>query len=412
MSRIQRLKEGRVREIIELVKAEGDRAVKFLTKKFDGIDIEQTEINKEVSGSSSNQVNRQLKDAIAAAVINIERFHVAQLPKGIEVDTVPGVRCKLVYRPLKRVGLYVPGGTAPLISTALMLGIPARVAGCSELIVCTPPPVNPAILYVSSLLNARVFRIGGAQAIAAMAFGTQTIPQVNKIFGPGNAYVTEAKMQIAAAGIPIDIPAGPSELLVISDETAIPKFIAADLLSQAEHCPDSQVVLISTSTAIINETLNEINIQMEKLSRKLTAQKSLGNSFAIKVDSIPRVIEISNTYAPEHLIMAIENPNEFENEIVNAGSVFLGNFTPESVGDYASGTNHTLPTSGFAKSWSGVSLNSFLKTITLQELTPSGLYNISSTVTTLANAERLDAHANAISIRLNYINNRSKNEIL
>lgn len=392
--------KSKVREIIEMVKNQGDDALKAMTKKFDGVDVESFEIDKQTIADSEKLVDANLKKSITVAAKNIELFHSAQKPNAVNVETMPGVKCKLIYRPLERVGLYIPSGTAPLISTVLMLGIPAKVAGCRELIVCTPPPVNPAILYACGLVNARVFTIGGAQAIAAMAFGTKSIPRVDKIFGPGNSYVTEAKMQVSAMGIPIDIPAGPSELLVIADESAIPQFIAADLLSQAEHGADSQVVLISNCKSIINETLDEIDKQVKNLPRMNIALKALENSYAIKVETVERAIEISNTYAPEHLILALANPGKYETMIKNAGSIFMGNYTPESAGDYASGTNHTLPTSGFARNWSGVNLLSFTKTLTIQELTPKGLSLLGNDIIELANAEKLAAHANAVQVRL------------
>ncbi|HDP75404.1 MAG TPA: histidinol dehydrogenase [Bacteroidales bacterium] len=392
--------KSRVSVILEMIRVQGDEALKTLTKKFDGVDIDTFEIGRQERVNSKNLVDESSKKSIAAVASNIEAFHSAQKTNTIEVETMPGVKCKLVYRPLKRVGLYIPGGTAPLISTVLMLGIPAKVAGCKELIVCTPPPVNPAILYACSLIKARVFTVGGAQAIAAMAFGTKSIPQVDKIFGPGNSFVTEAKMQVAALGIPIDMPAGPSELLVVADESAEPQFVAADLLSQAEHGVDSQVVLISTSDTIIARILDEIDKQVKALPRKEIALKALKNSWSIKVDNLERAIEISNLYAPEHLILSVSNPEAFESSIENAGSVFIGNYTPESAGDYASGTNHTLPTSGFARNWSGVNLQSFTKTISFQMISPVGLDNLGHHIIELANAEKLAAHANAVQVRL------------
>lgn len=395
----------RVQEIIEMVKTDGDKAIKLLTRKFDGIDIDidHLEVDEQAIIDSQDLVDAKQKGAIWQAAKNIEKFHRAQKAKNIEVETMPGVSCKLIYRPLKRVGLYVPGGTAPLISTVLMLGIPAKIAECNEIVVCTPPPINLDILYACGLIGARVFTVGGAQAIAAMAMGTESIPKVDKIFGPGNSYVTEAKIQLASQGVPIDIPAGPSELLVIADETGISSFIAADLLSQAEHGTDSQVVLISTSQIIITETINEINRMVNLLPRKAIAMDALSNSLAIKVDSIDRAIEISNLYAPEHLILAVNNAHKYIDSIENAGSVFLGNYSPESAGDYASGTNHTLPTSGFARNWSGVTLSSFLKTITVQEINEEGIEMLGETIMALAKAEKLDAHAAAVRVRLNYL---------
>ncbi|MDI3527923.1 MAG: histidinol dehydrogenase [Tenuifilum sp.] len=397
-----------VSAIISKVKADGDKALKELTSKFDRVELDTIEVDLKALNDSKKHVETELRLAIEVASKNIEQFHAAQRIQDIEVSTMPGVTCKLLYRPLNRVGLYIPSGTAPLISTALMLGVPARVAGCNELIVCTPPPINPSILYACSLINARVFCVGGAQAIAAMAFGTESIPKVDKIFGPGNSFVTEAKMQVAAMGIPIDIPAGPSELLVIADESANPTFIAADLLSQAEHGTDSQVVLISTSQTIIDNTLIELKSQLTELPRKEIAQESLKNSAAIKVDSIERALEISNGYAPEHLILAVNDVSMYVDQVMNAGSIFLGSYTPESVGDYANGTNHTLPTSGFARNWSGVSLNSFTKTITVQEVDKKGIASIGQTVIALAEAEQLNAHANAVKVRLNQLKKNQK----
>jgi len=399
--------KNKVQEIIEKVKVQGDAALKSLTKKFDGVDIDSFEIDKQTIANSQKQIDGNIKNAIELASRNIMKFHSAQKTKDVEVTTMPEVSCKLVYRPLERVGLYVPGGTAPLISTVLMLGVPARVAGCEELIVCTPPPVNPFVLYACYLVGAKVYTAGGAQAIAAMAFGTETIPRVDKIFGPGNSYVTEAKMQVAAMGVPIDMPAGPSELLVIADDSAVPQFVAADLLSQAEHGFDSQVVLISTSKTIINKTLDEISQQLQNLPRKNIAVKTLENSYAIKVETIEKAIEISNIYAPEHLILAVACPEKFETSIKNAGSIFIGNYTPESAGDYASGTNHTLPTSGFARNWSGVNLLSFTKTITYQTITPQGLQELGNYIVELANAEKLTAHANAVKLRMEKISKQS-----
>ncbi len=394
---------SRVQEIIEMVKADGDKALRLLTRKFDGIDIYCLEIGEQAIIDSQNLVDEKLKNSIRQAAKNIEQFHLAQKAKSVEVETMPGVNCKLIFRPLKRVGLYVPGGTAPLISTVLMLGIPAKIAECNEIVVCTPPPVNPVILYACGLIGARVFAVGGAQAIAALALGTESIPKVDKILGPGNSYVTEAKMQLASLGVPFDIPAGPSELLVIADETGIPSFIAADLLSQAEHGTDSQVVLISTSQKIISETIDEVNRMINPLPRKQIAMDALANSWAIRVDSIDRAIEISNLYAPEHLILAVNNAEKYINSVENAGSVFIGNYSPESAGDYASGTNHTLPTSGFARNWSGVTLCSFLKTITVQEINEEGIVNLGETIVAMASAEKLDAHAAAVKVRLNYL---------
>jgi histidinol dehydrogenase len=389
----------RVRDILNEVKQLGDTALMGFNRKFDNyqgpIEIDKAELLK-----AAGIVSEELKSAVNLAMQNIETFHRSQRPQDIYKETMNGVRCELLYKPLSRVGLYIPGGTAPLLSTVLMLAVPAKVAGCKELVICTPPNPSVELQYVLSLFEAKVFLVGGAQAIAAMAFGTETIPRVDKIFGPGNSYVTEAKMQVAGLGIPIDMPAGPSEVLIIADESAIPEFVAADLLSQAEHGEDSQVVLISTNKRILEESLVAVDNQLKSLPRMDVAQKCLGNSLAILVNSIAQAVEISNAYAPEHLILAIENANEIVNTITNAGSVFVGNYSPESVGDYTSGTNHTLPTNGFARNWSGVNLLSFYKTITLQQLSFNGLNALASATATLARAEGLEAHARAVEVRI------------
>lgn len=389
----------RVRDILNEVKQLGDTALMGFNRKFDNyqgpIEIDKAELLK-----AAGIVSEELKSAVNLAMQNIETFHRSQRPKDIYKETMGGVRCELLYKPLSRVGLYIPGGTAPLLSTVLMLAVPAKVAGCKELVICTPPNPSVELQYVLSLFEAKVFLVGGAQAIAAMAFGTETIPKVDKIFGPGNSYVTEAKMQVAGLGIPIDMPAGPSEVLIIADESAIPSFVAADLLSQAEHGEDSQVILISTSKRVLKESLIEVDSQLQTLPRKDIAQKCLENSVAILVDSVSQAVEISNNYAPEHLILAIGNANEIVSTITNAGSVFVGNYSPESVGDYTSGTNHTLPTNGFARNWSGVNLLSFYKTITLQQLSFNGLNALTSATATLARAEGLEAHARAVEVRI------------
>ncbi len=397
-----------VSEILRFVKQNGDDALKQLSEKLDGCSISKFEIAKEELEQSSEIVSDGLKQAIRQSFKNIEKFHRAELPADIELETQPGVKCILKYRPLERVGLYIPGGTAPLISTVLMLGIPAIVAECKELIVCTPPNPNAAILYACNLIRARVFTVGGAQAIAAMAYGTESIPKVDKIFGPGNRFVTEAKVQVSAQGTPIDMPAGPSEVLVIADETSNPAFVAADLLSQAEHGVDSQVVVIGTSEGLLDKLISEVENQLKTLPRKSIAEKCLKNSISVVVDSIERAIEISNIYAPEHLILSLENASKYIDSVTNAGSVFMGQYTPESAGDYSSGTNHTLPTSGFAKNWSGVTVNSFLKTITYQEITKNGLSELSNAITTLARAEGLEAHARAVDVRIADSNSQQK----
>lgn len=396
----------RVSNIIADVKQNGDKAIVRLNREIDNYDSDVIELNRNELLMKGDLISNELKQSIELAMANIKKFHAAQMPTDIKMETMQGVNCEIKYMPLQRVGLYIPGGTAPLLSTVLMLAVPAMVAGCKELVICTPPNPTPELLYTLSLFDARVFTVGGAQAIAAMAFGTESIPKVDKIFGPGNRYVTEAKVQVSAMGVPIDMPAGPSEVLVIADDTAIPAFIAADLLSQAEHGEDSQVMLITTSEEILNQTLTEIAAQVSTLPRKEIALKCLENSTVILVNNLSEAMSISNEYAPEHLILAVDNPEEYAKKVVNAGSVFMGNFTPESVGDYTSGTNHTLPTSGFARNWSGVNLISFMKTITFQQLTEQGLASLAKATTTLARAEGLEAHARAVEIRKRVIGNR------
>lgn len=389
-----------VEGIMMEVSRNGDNALFEFTSKIEKTTISSLEIGKEEMIAKSALVSNELKNAINVAIANIETFHKTQLPSDVEVETLQGINCMLKYRPLERVGLYIPGGTAPLISTLLMLAVPSKVAGCRELIACSPPEPSPEILYTCNLLGVRLFRIGGAQAIAAMAYGTETIPKVDKLFGPGNRYVTEAKVQASSMGIPIDMPAGPSEVLIIADDNSNPIYVAADLLSQAEHGVDSQVVLVATSQKVIDLTLNEVENQLNQLPRKDIANKCLENSIAILVDNLEKAIEISNYYAPEHLILSLSNSEEYIEKIENAGSVFLGEYTPESAGDYSSGTNHTLPTGGFAKNWSGVTTLSFMKTITFQKLSKNGLESIAKSIVTLARAEGLEAHAKAAELRL------------
>jgi histidinol dehydrogenase len=386
----------RVSQIITDVRQNGDAALIRLNREIDKYDSQLLEIPKLEMEQAKNAVSQDIVNSIGLAIANIEKFHAAQRPQDVSISTMPGVCCELQYKPLNRVGLYIPGGTAPLLSTVLMLAVPARVAGCNELVICTPPNPMPELLYTLSLFNARVFTVGGAQAIAA-------IPKVDKIFGPGNRYVTEAKVQVSAMGVPIDMPAGPSEVLVIADQTANPAFVAADLLSQAEHGNDSQVVLIATNKSILDACLKEVDEQVTTLPRSQITLKCLENSTAILVDNQDDAINVSNEYAPEHLILAVDKPNELAEKVENAGSVFLGHFTPESVGDYTSGTNHTLPTSGFARNWSGVNLLSFMKTITFQQLTSEGLSSIAKATTSLARAEGLEAHARAVDVRMKEI---------
>ncbi len=403
------LVESRTTEIINTVKNEGDSALFNYAKQFDHISLPTLFIAKDELAEIANQIPADAKAAIDVAYENIYKFHQSQVKTEAKIETLPGVVCWRENRGIERVGLYIPGGTAVLPSTFLMLGIPAKIAGCNEIIVCSPPQtdgkVNCYIAYVATLLQIEmVYLVGGAQAIAAMAFGTETVPQVYKIFGPGNRYVTEAKKQVQNR-VAIDMPAGPSEVLVLADETANPSYIAADLLAQAEHGIDSQSVLVVTSNKTAHSVNSEIEAQLLALPRKDIAAVAIKNSFIVVVDHFKQGVDFSNAYAPEHLIIATDHYQNLIPQIINAGSVFLGNLTPESVGDYASGTNHTLPTSGFAKAYSGVSVDTFIKKITFQHLTADGLKNIGSTVETLATLEGLQAHKNAVSIRLKDLNN-------
>ena len=395
---------SRVESILSTVKSQGDSALISYAEEFDKVKLSALFIEEEQLAEMAKQIPLPVKNAIDIAYQNIYKFHEAQLKTEAKIETMPGVNCWRETRAIEKVGLYIPGGTAVLPSTFLMLGIPAKIAGCKEIIVCSPPQsdgkINTYIAYVSTLLNIKkVYLVGGAQAVAAMAFGTQTIPKVDKIFGPGNRYVTEAKKKVQNT-VAIDMPAGPSEVLIIADETGNPAFIAADLLAQAEHGVDSQAILVATNQKIITDTLLEIEQQLTELPRKEIASKAMENSYVIYADTLTEAMEFSNSYAPEHLILATDNFEVLIPSIINAGSVFLGNLTPESAGDYASGTNHTLPTSGFAKAFSGVSVDTFLKKITFQHLSATGLKNIGTTVEILAKAEGLEAHKNAITIRL------------
>ncbi|MDN3588436.1 histidinol dehydrogenase [Pedobacter aquatilis] len=399
-----KLVEERVADIIKTVKNDGDKALINFAKTFDKVELEKLFLDAEELKHIASTIPADAKKAIETAYGNIKTFHESQIKKEDKVETMPGVVCWRESRAIEKVGLYIPGGTAVLPSTFLMLATPAIIAGCKEIVVCSPPQsdgkTNCYLAYCAVLLGIeKIYLIGGAQAVAAMAFGTETVPQVYKIFGPGNRYVTSAKTMVQNK-VAIDMPAGPSEVLVIADETANPSFVAADLLAQAEHGIDSQAILVTTSNKILEETLKEIEIQLSRLSRKEIAAKAIANSYAILVDNLNVAMEFSNEYAPEHLILATENFEVLIPLITNAGSVFLGNLTPESVGDYASGTNHTLPTSGFAKAYSGVSIDAFIKKITFQHLTTKGLNNIGNTVEILAAAEGLDAHKNAVTIRL------------
>ena len=403
-----------VSEILQKVKKEGDTALDFYNKKFDNVELETIEVTDEEFLKAENLINEDLKKAIQVAYQNIEKFHAAQKTETLEVETMPGVKCWQKSVPIEKVGLYIPGGTAPLFSTILMLGIPAKVAGCKEIIMCTPPQkdgsINPTMLYTAKLIGIeKIYKIGGAQAIGAMTYGTATVPKVYKIFGPGNQFVTTAKQLVTQDGIAIDMPAGPSEVLVIADESCEPSFVAADLLSQAEHGVDSQVVLVTFSEETAEAILTEGEQQLKKIPRRNIAGESLENSPVIIMENKTSAIQLINEYAPEHLIIATNDADDLAQKITNAGSVFIGNYTPESVGDYASGTNHTLPTNGFAKNYSGVNLDAFCKKITYQKLTEEGLLNIGKTVELMAAAEQLEAHKNAITIRLNNINTKYKN---
>ena len=400
-----------VRNIIDEVIAGGDAAIKKITLQFDRVSINELKVTAEKIAAAENLLTPGLKTAIQLAKVNIEIFHNSQIQKVERIETMPGVWCWRKSVGIEKVGIYIPGGSAPLFSTVLMLGIPAKIAGCKEIVLCTPPneqgEINPAILYAASLVGVTaIYSVGGAQAIAAMAYGTATIPKVHKIFGPGNQYVTAAKQLVQQNGIAIDMPAGPSEVCVWADENAIPSFVAADLLSQAEHGPDSQVILVANNKAIVSAIQLEIDLQLSALPRKDFATKALANSKAIILSNQDQAIDLINAYAPEHLILSVDNALQIADKIINAGSVFIGNYSPESVGDYASGTNHTLPTNGYAKAYSGVSLDSFVKKITFQQLTERGLMNIAPTVIEMAEAEGLQAHSNAVSVRLNLIKSK------
>ncbi len=394
-----------VQDVLDAVKKEGDKAVAAYTQKFDGVTIDHVIVSEAAINEAALELAPALKEAVQLAAKNIRCFHEAQVNNPVSIETMPGVSCWRKSVGIDKVGLYIPGGSAPLFSTVLMLGIPAVIAGCKEIILCTPPSkdgsVHPAILYAASVVGIkRIYKIGGVQAIAAMAYGTETVPQVYKIFGPGNQYVTAAKQLVQESGVAIDMPAGPSEVCVLADESCNPAFVASDLLSQAEHGPDSQVLLVSTSTKVVDQINEALASQLAILPRKDIAQLALENSKAIVVGSMEQAIFIVNSYAAEHLIIACKNDEAVAEQITNAGSVFLGNYSPESVGDYASGTNHTLPTSGYARAYSGVSVDSFVKKITYQKVTPAGLQAIGAAVETMAAAEGLEAHKNAITIRL------------
>jgi histidinol dehydrogenase len=399
-----------VSKVIEDVQQNGDKAVQRYTEKFDGVQLSQFKVAGEEFDKAVGLVSEDLKNAIALAKDNIEKFHKSQILTEPKVETIEGVECWRKSVAIEKVGLYIPGGSAPLFSTILMLAIPAKLAGCKEIVICTPAnssgEVNPAILYTCQLLGVtNVFKVGGSQAIAAMACGTESIPSVYKIFGPGNQFVTKAKELIQQKGVAIDMPAGPSEVLVMADRSCKPSFVAADLLSQAEHGADSQVILLSDDIEVINDVSLELSKQLKDLPRKDLAEQALQNSRAISLNNFEECIAFSNEYAPEHLIIASESALECVDSIVNAGSVFLGNYSCESAGDYASGTNHTLPTNSFARNYSGVSIDSFVKKITFQNLNKKGIENIGPAIEIMAEAEELYAHKNAVTLRLNEIRN-------
>lgn len=401
--------EATVNEVFSEVQKKGDSALVKYTNLFDGITLESFEVAKDEIDNSSNLITSELKEAIQLAKTNITSFHKAQKTKPVKVTTQEGVTCWQEKRPIEKVGLYIPGGSAPLFSTILMLAIPAKLAGCKEIILCTPPQedgtINPAIIYTAQLCGVtKLYKVGGIQAIAAMTFGTETIPKVYKIFGPGNQFVTVAKQLATRYNVSIDMPAGPSELLIFADETANPAFVASDLLSQAEHGADSQVILVSTVASLLDAVALEIEIQLDALPRKEVAKKAINNSKMILVESSEVALKLINKYAPEHFIVIAKDESFFIENIANAGSVFIGNYTPESAGDYASGTNHTLPTNGYAKQYSGVNLDSFLKSITFQKITKKGIQSIGSAIELMASAEGLQAHKNAVSLRLQELN--------
>ena len=398
--------EGLVTTVFSEVEAEGDLAVEKYTQQFDKVSLDAMLVTPSEITEAINTVSPDLKAAIQLAKSNIELFHKAQVTDRVEVETTTGVWCWQEKRPIQKVGLYIPGGTAPLFSTILMLAVPAVIAGCKEIVLCSPPntegKLDPAILYTASLCGVtKIIKVGGIQAIAGMTFGTETIPQVYKIFGPGNQYVTVAKQIATKFGVAIDMPAGPSELLVVADDSANPAFVASDLLSQAEHGIDSQVILVSTSKAMIAAVEDEVALQLEVLPRKEIARQAIANSKLIYVEDDQTAIDLINEYGPEHYIVCVSNEDFYVENTLNAGSVFIGNYTPESAGDYASGTNHTLPTNGYAKQYSGVNLDSFMKTMTFQKISAEGIQHIGNAIELMAEAEGLQAHKNAVTLRLN-----------
>lgn len=400
--------ESTVKGIFKEVQSKGDFAVAKYTSLFDGVSVPVLEVSQTEIATAIATISKELKEAIQLAKSNIEKFHAAQKTNRVEAETIEGVNCWQEKRPIQKIGLYIPGGTAPLFSTVLMLAVPAKLAGCSEIVLCSPPDkkgnINPAILYAAYLCGVtKILKVGGIQAIAGMTFGTALIPKVYKIFGPGNQFVTIAKQLATQFGVAIDMPAGPSELLIVADDTAVPAFIASDLLSQAEHGTDSQVILVSTSKELMDEVEKEVQLQMEVLPRKAIAEKAIANSKLIYVENDTMALELIDEYGPEHFIICTKDEDFYVNNIGNAGSVFIGNYTPESAGDYASGTNHTLPTNGYAKNYSGVNLDSFLKSMTFQKISESGIQNIGPAIELMAEAEGLQAHKNAVTLRLNKI---------
>ena len=397
--------EETVKQIFKEVQNKGDQAIAKYSSFFDGVTLDNIQVTPEEIETAKNEVSAEFKEAIQLAKSNIEQFHTAQKTDKIVVETTIGVTCWQEKRPIQKVGLYIPGGTAPLLSTVLMLAVPAKIAGCQEIVLCSPPDkngkINSAILYAADLCGvAKIYKVGGIQAIAGMTFGTETIPQVYKIFGPGNQFVTIAKQFASQNGVAIDMPAGPSELLVYADETAIPSFVASDLLSQAEHGKDSQVILVTTNKNILNDVEEEVYKQLKELPRQEIAQVAINNSKLIFVETEKTALSLINEYGPEHFIVCSKNEDYFVDGIQNAGSIFIGNFTPESAGDYASGTNHTLPTNGYSKSYSGVNLDSFLKAMTFQKISNIGIQNIGKAIEIMAQAEGLQAHKNAVSLRI------------
>jgi histidinol dehydrogenase len=402
--------DSTVRNIFNRVKKSGDNALRELTQQFDKVNVEKLEVSKEEFQKADKSLSQELKDAIKIAAANIEKFHGAQKKESVKIETTPGVTCWRQAVPIEKIGIYIPGGSAPLFSTVLMLGVPAKLAKCRKVLLCSPPDksgeINPAILFAAQLVGIeRVYKVGGAQAVAAMAFGTESIERVHKIFGPGNQYVTKAKQLVTEEGIAIDMPAGPSEVLIMADDSSIPAFVAADLLSQAEHGEDSQVILVVNDQRLVPAIQEEIEKQLKELPRRTIAEKALLHSRGIVMEDPREAVAFVNEYAPEHLIINMKNASLIASEIINAGSVFLGNYSPEAIGDYASGTNHTLPTNGYAKAFAGVALESFMKFITYQELTKEGILGLGPVVEKMAEAEQLIGHKRAVQVRINSLKN-------